>query len=362
MNIAIGSTPFLDCPPKNYGGLEIVQWNLVKGLIEKGHKVVLFATDDSQEPEGGFLYKCGKAKNSVNVNWLEAEKEMWLNCRDVLESGGFDIIHFANWFGWEYASKSRKPELKVTHGHHGHLAYYLDSQRQHPWWAKPRTFPLNLIAISRHMKEKYETGYGQEGIPRIPAQVCYNGIDLEQYPYQKDKSDRFLFLGRIDPIKGVHTAIEVAEKTGVGLDVVGATSFVSDLNYVEQVKAKCKQLSNVEFIGEVSHRDKVKYLQDAKGLLAPSTFEEPFGLHLCESMACGTPVIGSRDGALPEVIEHGKTGFICDSVDMMVESVGRIDSLDSRDCRDRVERRFTYQVMSKRYEQLYKMILEGTTW
>jgi glycosyltransferase involved in cell wall biosynthesis len=212
------------------------------------------------------------------------------------------------------------------------------------------------------MKQKYESGYGQEGVPSIPAQVCYNGIDLEKYPYQKDKSDRFLFLGRIDPIKGVHTAIEVAEKTGVGLDVVGATSFVNDMNYVKQIKAKCSQLDNVEFIGEVTHDEKVKYLKDAKCLLAPSTFEEPFGLHLCESMACGTPIIGTRDGALPEVIEHGETGYICDSLDEMTQAVGKVDSLSSSDCRERVEERFTYQVMSRRYLQLYRMILEGTEW
>ena len=225
MKIAISSTPLLDSPPQSYGGLELVAYLQAKGLSERGHKVVLFATDDSKASPKGFLFKIGKALSTVNVNWMEAEDRMYQKIDPCLED--FDIVHGNDWFGFNYRSKSRNINLKCTHTHHGHISP--------DWWCRsPSPFKLNMIAISNHMKRLYETGYNNQTC-KIPAQVCYNGIDLAEYPLQRDKSDRLLFLGRIDPIKGPHVAIEVAEKACTPIDIVGETEFVSNKAYVEEV-------------------------------------------------------------------------------------------------------------------------------
>ena len=352
MKIAISSTPLLDSPPQKYGGLELVAYLQAKGLAERGHKVVLFATDDSKAPPKGFLFKIGKALSTVNVNWMEAEDKMYQKIDPCL--GDFDIVHSNDWFGFNYRSKYKNPQLKCTHTHHGHLSV--------DWWCKsPAPFKLNMVAISEHMRNLYETGYGGRTC-KIPARVCYNGIDLHAYPLCKEKGDRLLFLGRIDPIKGVHTAIEVAEKAGTPIDIVGATEFVSNKEYVHEIRTRCSQSKYAKFIGEVSHGDKVKYLQEAKALVACSTFSEPFGLHFCEANACGTPVITSNDGAASEVIAHDETGFVCNSVDEMVDAVKKLETIDAERCRERVERLFSVETMATRLEILYRQVVSGDEW
>jgi glycosyltransferase involved in cell wall biosynthesis len=359
MKIGLLSTSFFGLPPASYGGAELVTWNTAKGLIARGHKVILYAPDNSQIPEKGFLYKTGPALNAVNVNWLEEEKKDWEAVKHTF--GDLDVLMGDNWFGWEYASKPENPNLKVCHRHHGHINYWLDAERKNPWWAKPAPFKLNMIAISQHMKRLYDSGYNGAA-PRIPSEYCYNGIDISLYPYQRDKGDRLLFLGRIDPIKGVHTAIEVAEKSCTPIDIVGATEFVANKQYVEDMKRRCAESKYARFVGEVSHQDKVKYLQNAKALIAASTFSEPFGLHFAEAGSCGTKVITTNDGAAGEVVAHDETGFVCNSVDEMVDAVKRLDSLDSVKCHERVERLFSLGALGARTEELYKRILSGNAW
>ena len=357
MKIALISSVFFGVPAPKYGGLERVVYDLWCGLVKRGHKVVCFSPDPTDMPEGGYHFSTGPAKDTLtDESWLDMEQDMWRKYDSRLDD--FSVVHGHNWFGFEYASKARNKELNVCHTHHGHLGYWLDAERKHQWWAKPSPFKLNLIAISNHMKSLYETGYGAPGVPKIPAQTAYNGVDLSLYPYQKDKSDRYMFLGRIDPIKGVHTAIEAAEKAKVPIDIIGATSFVSNKQYVHEMKTKCSQSQYAEFIGEVSHEEKVRRLQNAKGVLVCSQFGEPFGLMTVEALSCGTPVFALPDGALPEVIEHGKSGFLCNTVDEFVENIGKVDTLSSVDCRKNAER-FTLERMAARYEQLYETIIDG---
>jgi len=231
MKIALISTPFFKLPPMRYGGLELIVWNLWCGLIERGHKVVAFAPDESSTPKGGYLYKVGKGINTLGVNWLEAERERWMKYDKCLDN--FDIVHSHDWFSFCYASKTRNPSILCTHTHHGHINYWLDRERKNPWWARPSPFKLNLIAISEHMKRLYDTGYNGNA-PPISSECCHNGIELGDYPFMKEKSERLLFLGRIDPIKGPHTAIQVAEKSKTPIDIVGATSFVTNTHTLKK--------------------------------------------------------------------------------------------------------------------------------
>ena len=349
MKIALISTPFFGVGNRDgYGGLEIVVSDLWSGLVDRGHKVVCFSPDPTIVPKGGFHKSTGPAHNTVDVDWVALERGMNDIYDKYLEE--FDIVHGHNWFGFEYKSKAKNPELKVCHTHHGHLSP--------DWWCKEAPpFKLNFIGISNWMAERYSGGYGGQ-MCKIPAQAAYNGVDLDAYPYVKDKGDRLLFLGRIDPIKAPHIAVDVAKRTTHGIDIVGGTSFVSDLQYVEQIKSQCELPAH--FVGEVNHSYKLSYLQNAKALILPSQFGEPFGLVCVEALACGTPVIALRDGALGELITED-VGFICDSMDEMVSAVTKIDTISPSACRKRAEF-FSKERCAERYEHLFKMILEGAEW
>ena len=345
MKIGLLSTPFFGVPPLSYGGAELITYNLWKGLAARGHKIVCFSPDPSTTPPGGYHHSTGKAIYDTNVDWVATEREMWMKCDPYFDN--FDIILGSNWMGFEYQSKVRNPKLNVAHVHHGGMAPN--------WWNRSKPpFKTNLIAISRHMKDVYKTQHGYE------SQVAYNGIDLGLYKFKKEKSDRFLFLGRISQIKGPHLALECAAKTGIKLDVVGATRFVDDPKYVERVDDMCVEVG-AKFVGEVDNSTKAKYLENAKALLVCSQFSEPFGLMNVEALASGTPVIALRDGAIPEIVEHGKSGFICDNVNEMAEYVKRVDEIDPSACYER-SKLFSLERMAERYEELLSQAVAGFNW
>jgi len=345
MKIAITSTPFFGCPPPKYGGLELVCYDLACGLAELGHKVVLFAPNGSQIPPNGFLYETGEPLTTVNVDWLAAEEKMWNVYKDTLTD--FEIVQSHDWFGFAYASKLANPKLKVCHTHHGGL--------NAEYWLKSKPpFKLNFIGVSNWMTRVYAS----QG---MPSKFVYNGVDLDKYPYQEKKSDRLLFVGRLDSFKRPHIAIEVAKKMNLGLDIVGG-SFVADVPYMNSIKQQCDG-SQITLHLDATQEEKTKLYQNAKAVIFPSKMGEPFGLIVPEAGACGTAVIGSKDGAIPETIKEGVTGFVCDTVDEMIEAVKKVGSISPEACRKRTEENFSRQVMAKGYERLYKTIVfHGEEW
>lgn len=352
LKIGLISTPFFGVPPPKYGGLERIIYDLWQGLVNRGHKVICFSPNPTVTPKNGFHVSTGEALSTVNVDWVQSEKQMLEKCEPYLKD--LDVISEHNWFGHIYAHKSKNLNLKCCHTHHGHINY--------EWWGKsPPPFKLNFIGISQWMKHCYETGYDGKAPTKIPSEYVYNGIDLDSYPYKEDKENRLMFLGRIDPIKAPHIAIEVAEKTNTPIDIVGGTSFVANNQYVHEIKTKCSQSKYANFIGEVDHQTKLKHLQTAKALLIPSQFGEPFGLIAAEAMACGTVPIAMKDGALPEIIEHEKSGFVCDNLGEIVEAVHNVSAVTPKSCRTRAEM-FSKETMAERYEKLFRRILTGDEW
>lgn len=342
LKIAIISTPFFGTPPPFYGGTELVTWNLCCGLTNLGHRVVLYAPDESKVPPNGFLFSTGSALNSVAVDWCKAERDMWKKYDKTLDD--YDIIIGSNWFGFEYASKARNNNLKVCHVHHGGLTM--------SWWGKRKpNFRLNLIGISDWMVKVYAS----QG---FTAKRVYNGIDLKKYKLQKKKGDRLLFLGRISKIKAPHLAIEVAKKANMSLDVVGATSFVDDPSYVEHVKSLCDG-KQIRFIGEVDFETKLKYLQNAKALVVPSSWGEPFGLHIVEALATGTPVLALPDGGIVETVKQG--GILCSDIESMVKAIPELSRITSVMCRRNAEK-FSKERMAKVYLKVFNNILSGGCW
>jgi len=341
MKIALISTPFFGVPPPGYSGLEQVVWDEACALAELGEKVVVFAPGNKNPPKG-FLCRTGEPLTDVNVNWLEKEMEMYQAYKDKL--GDFDVVHGHGWFGCEYLYKQEHPDAKVCHTHHGHML----------WRSKPPGVEkLNLIAISRHMAFEYSKIFQTE------VEYCYNGINLERYPFKQDKGDRLLFVGRISTAKRPDIAIEIAKRVGMKLDVVGGT-FVPDRGYVEGIRRLCEQ-NGFGFYPDVPHEKKIELMQNAKALLFPSMMGEPFGLVAVESMACGTPVVATKDGAIPEIVEEGKVGFTCYSLDEMCEAVRKVDGVRPQDCRKHAEK-FSRENMGQNYLKLYQSILRGDEW
>ncbi|RLI76732.1 hypothetical protein DRP04_12385, partial [Archaeoglobales archaeon] len=272
-----------------------------------------------------------------------------------------DIINGHNWFGFEYAAKAMNPSLRVCHTHHGGLNM--------EWWGKSKPpFKLNLIAISNWMKKVYEAlGFS--------SRVCYNGINLKDYPLKRKKGDRLLFVGRIDRFKQPHVAIQVAKKLGMGLDIVGGT-FVQDPTYLERIRNLCDG-KQIKFYPDAPHKVKVRLMQNAKCLIFPSRMGEPFGLVAVEAMACGTPVVALNDGAIEEVVKEG--GIVCDvfnkqitprgavysikrnPVEALTEAIKKISSISPFDCRKNAER-FSREKMAENYLTLYRQILDGQEW
>jgi mannose-6-phosphate isomerase-like protein (cupin superfamily) len=185
--------------------------------------------------------------------------------------------------------------------------------------------------------------------------TIHHGIDLAQFPYREDAGDYLLFFGRIHHHKGVHEAIEVARRTGIRLVIAG---IVQDEAYFQEQVEPHIDGTAVEYLGSVGPERRQEVLGGALALLHLIHFDEPFGLSVVESMACGTPVIAFGRGSMPELIRDGRTGFIVDDVEAAVQAVRRIETIDRRACRDEVEERFTCQHMARKYLDVYRNILE----
>jgi glycosyltransferase involved in cell wall biosynthesis len=181
-------------------------------------------------------------------------------------------------------------------------------------------------------------------------------LDIGQYPYRSDKDDFLLFLGRLSPEKGAHLALDAALKAGVKLIVAGKCAEPAERHYFEEYVAP--QLGpDAEFIGETYGSQRTDLLARARGLLVPTQWNEPFGLASVEALACGTPVIGLRRGSLPEIVDHGLTGWICDEPAELAHAVRRLADLDPRACRDVVVQRYQAAMMVERYESVYRHLV-----
>jgi glycosyltransferase involved in cell wall biosynthesis len=181
----------------------------------------------------------------------------------------------------------------------------------------------------------------------------YHGMPLDGSPFVAQSGDYLAFLGRLSPEKQPEVAIEVAKRVGIPLRIAAKVD-ANDKAYVDRVIRPLLDDPLIEFIGEVEDDRKAAFLGGARALLFPIDWPEPFGLVVIEAMACGTPVIARPCGAVPEIVEDGRTGLIGDTVDELVEAVKRIDTIDRAECRRHVEQRFSVPRMVDDYEALYR--------
>jgi len=184
----------------------------------------------------------------------------------------------------------------------------------------------------------------------------YHGVDMKTFTFNEETEDYFLYLGRITEVKGVHLAIEAAKKANVPLIIAGSS--YENEGYWHKKIEKNIDGKMIRYVGLLDFHEKIKYFQKAKGLLFPSQWEEPFGISMIEAMSCGTPVIGWDRGSVPEVISHGNTGYVVNSVEEMVQAIKNIDKIDRKTTRKRAERYFSVEKMVSGYTKVYSRVIE----
>src|SRR5205809_26926 len=212
---------------------------------------------------------------------------------------------------------------------------------------------VGLISISENQRRP---------MPDLPwAATIPNAIDLSLYPTKPHRGEYLLFLGRFSPDKGAHRAIAVAMELGLPLKMAGKNREQKERQYFGEYVEPHVGNNGIEYLGEVTHGEKVELLQDARATLFPIEWEEPFGLVMVESMAGGTPVLATRHGAVPEVIDDGRSGIIVENFREMAAALERADELDPAECRAYVEERFAPERMVTDYERAYEAAMGRTS-
>ena len=325
-------------PPQAYGGTErVVSW-LTEELVRRGHEVTLFATGDSTTAARLLPVVPRALRPAGTPDYLPAT--MLALGKAFAQAAEFDLIHsHIDVPAAPFARLVRTPILFTMHGR-------LDQ----PWVRLLYDYyrDINLVSISDNQRRL------------LPAWnwlgTVYNGIGLTEYTFHPRGGDYLAFLGRISPEKGIEDAIQVAKLAGIPLKIAAKID-PADRNYYEQRVAPLLRHPLIEYIGEVGQADKDIFLGRALALLFPIRWPEPFGLVMAEAMATGTPVIAGRFGSVPEVIEDGRTGFICDSLEEMALAAERVAELDRATCRRVVEQRFSAAAMAGGYEAVYRRLL-----
>lgn len=338
LRIALLAPPWFSVPPTGYGGVEWVVSLLADGLVDRGHDVTLFASGGSQTK--AKLVSTYETPPSAQLgDWIVesiAITQAYARWRE------FDIIHDHTLLGLVAAPTVPTTVINTVHGEviPTVAALYREIANR-----------IHFVSISQNQQRT------------LPAEcnstVIYNGIDCERYPFQAHSGNYLLFVGRMCRSKGILEAIEIAKRSGRRLVILAKVNEAEERSFYETHVRPALEGVDHEFHEQAPHDMKVAAYQNALATLFPIGWPEPFGLVMTESMSCGTPVIAFRNGSVPEVIAHGKTGFICDSIDEAVGAVERVHTLNREDCRAHVQEHFAAERNVIEHERLYAHLLAG---
>jgi len=336
MRIAVLGPVSWRTPPRHYGPWESVVSLLTEALVHMGLEVTLFATADSQT-KARLVAVCPRPYSEDGS--VDPKVSECLHISEVFERAAeFDLIH--NNFDFlplTYSGLVETPLLTTIHGFSSPKimsVYKKYNARSH------------YVAISESDKSP-ELDY---------IATIHHGIDVTQFPFSGAAGEYLLFFGRIHPDKGVREAIHVAQRAGIKLVIAG---IIQDQDYFATEVEPHIDGTTVEYLGSVGPDQRAGVLSHALALLHLISFDEPFGLSLIESMACGTPVIAFDRGSMPEIIRHGETGYIVEDIEGAIDAVSAVRTIDRSICRADVERRFTSTRMARDYVHVYQEILTG---
>lgn len=337
----------LPIPPKKYGGSEwIIHW-LCEELTKRGHKIFLFAAQDSKTK----AHLCPIIKKSL---WVSKK-------RDHSPYYGYQMAVIAK--------KAKELKLDILHDHLGPITLALYGQvdvpivhtlhipfrgKDRPWGYEKLN--AKLVSISDAQRKP---------APKLNyVDTIYNGIDIKNFPFNQNPRNQFVWIGELSPRKGILEVIKIAKLAKIKLVIAGRIPPPSQkydhLFFQKHIKRELNK-KNIRYVGEVRRGTLSRYYRGARAFLYPLQWEEPFGLTIIESMATGTPVIAFRRGSMPEVVKHKKTGFIIPpfnkkgeaNIKAFAEAIKDIDQIKREDCRKWVEENFTKEIMADRYEKLF---------
>jgi glycosyltransferase involved in cell wall biosynthesis len=345
MRIAQVAPLYEAVPPGAYGGTERVIATLCDGLVARGHDVTLFGPETSETAAAleSFEKPLRERFDGDELVNLAPHLHLQMLAELYARDGDFDVIHsHLDIWTLPFTRLSRTPSVLTMHGR-----LDLDHLRD----LLPRYPSVPLVSISDDQRRAVAD------LDLTWAATVYNGLDLTEYHDVPHQDDGYLaFVGRIAEEKGPLTAIEIARRSEVPLRIAAKVDPL-DVPYYEDV-VKPEMGSNVDFVGEIEEHEKPDFYAGARATLFPSDWPEPFGLVMIESLAAGTPVIALRRGSVPEVIDHGVTGFICENLEEMVEATRHIAEIDPDACRQNAER-FSAEAMCKGYERVYDSLVQN---
>jgi glycosyltransferase involved in cell wall biosynthesis len=337
MRVAQIAPPWIPVPPVTYGGTELMVAGLIRGLTARGVEVWLFSAGDSTlaVPQYGHFLKSfwPPDKFSENLHLSHAFAHLRGQPPQVIHSHLESAAGF-----WTLAPAA--PLVITIHT---------------PLFPMKRdyllSFPkVHLVPVSAFQARQLASH------PRL--HLIPHGLDLADYPFRAAKEDFLLFLGRIYPDKGLHTAIRLARETGTRLLIAGPV-FEPDRPYFEARIRDQLDGEQIVYLGPANHARKVDLMQRAQALILPLEVDETFGLAMIEAMACGTPVLAYDRGAVPEVVAQGETGFVVHTYEELRESLPRLGGLDPRRCREHVAQNFSRDAMVTAYMKLYDEMGRG---
>ncbi len=340
MRIGLIAPPWIPVPPTAYGGTESVVDNLARGLAALGHDVALFTVGESTCPVTRSYRYPTAVEPMGNVAYELAHA---LAAYEAL--AGVEVIHDHTLAG-PLLGMAQTAGTPVVVTHHGpftaDMRYILGKAARY----------AAVVAISRDQART------ADGVP-ITA-VIHHGIDTSVYLLGPGDGGYLLFLGRMCADKGVHHAVRVAHRAGRRLVLVAKMREPEEVDYFHrEVRPLLGPLD--ELIIEAGLPERLDLLRHAEALVNPICWPEPFGLVMAEALACGTPVLAFPNGAAPEIVEHGRTGYLCADEDAMLTALHGVPALDRDRCRTAAEHRFSMQRMARDHEHLYRRIITTTT-
>ena len=345
MRIAIVSPLLASVPPKSYGGTELVVSLLTEELVRRGHDVTLFASGDSQTKAKLVSLReiCYQESGHPYYDrWMEEIRNV-AHC--IGRAHEFDIIHnHASDEGMAIGNLVRVPFLTTLHTP-------IDrEERIRLFLAYTGWYNTVSFGTKRSLPPKPDDKF---------AGVIHNAIDVESYPFNEGEREGYLlFLAAIGPHKGTHLAIKVAKRLQRRLIIAGPVNEENEEFFHKEVEPEIDN-KMIQYVGVADYHQKRKLLSQADCLLAPITWEEPFGLYFIEAMACGTSVVAFNRGSASEVIKNGKTGFVVEDIPEMIAAVKNIPFIDRARCRQYVKETFSVERMVVGYERVYKDIVSS---
>jgi glycosyltransferase involved in cell wall biosynthesis len=383
LRVAMMAPPWLAVPPKGYGGIENVLTALIPALEELDVDVELFSTGDSTigATKNHWLYEKGQYEHIHKPNYHAlpiAIAQVLFSLNKVLEDGQFDIIHDHNGFvgplALAYAREDLPPAIHTLHGPPFTTANQSKSPDNLAMWHQFKSVKrLHFVAISKALMAT-----APQELRALMLAPVHNAVDMSQFPFVADKSDYFMTLARFHPDKGQALAVNACLELGYKLKMAGNVGDISnpkklllelanplspyrslvDFRYYSDQIFPHLLDGSIENIGEVSGQQKLQFISQARALLFPITWEEPFGMAPIEALACGTPVVAMARGALPEIIEHGVNGFLAKNETEFKQYMKRVGEINPEACRKSVEQKFSAEKMAKNYLERYQTVIK----